>query len=307
MDTAKRNRKSKPEPKASSRRPTPKIAESRQPLTAPDLVAAKGKRRLVMITAFDEPSARTADAAGVDVVLVGDSLAMAVLGRPDTLSVTLAEMIHHTRAAAVSVKRALLVADMPFGSFQVSVPEAVRNACRLVAEGGAKAVKLEGPRPKEVAAIAAAGVPVVGHLGLTPQSLHRLGGYRVQGRQVEQAVALVEQARALEAAGAFMIVLEAIPVPLGAAVTRAVKVPTIGIGAGPHCDGQVLVWADVLGLAPAAPPRFVRRYAALAEEAERAIARFAADVRAQRYPSEQECYATPSDFARALDERLRER
>ena len=278
-----------------------------QPLTAPEVSAAKGKRRLVMITAFDEPSARVGDAAGVDMVLVGDSLAMAVLGRPDTLSVTLQEMIHHTRAAALGVKHALLVADMPFGSFQVSVPEAVRNACRLVAEGGARAVKLEGPRTKEVAAICAAGVPVVGHLGLTPQSLHRLGGYRVQGRQVEEAVMLVDQARALQQAGAFSLVLEAIPAPLGEAITRALDIPTIGIGAGPRCDGQVLVWADLLGLAPSAPPRFVRRYANLAQAAQAAIAAFAADVRTQRYPTADESYPSSAEFARALEKRLKER
>lgn len=307
MDTKKRNTEQASEARASTRQRTPKFEDRDRPVTAPELIAAKGKRRLVMITASDEPSARIADAAGVDVVLVGDSLAMAVLGRPDTLSVTLEEMIHHTRAAAAGVKRALLVADMPFGSFQVSVAEAVRNACHLVAEGGAKAVKLEGPRTQEIAAISAAGVPVVGHLGLTPQSLHRLGGYRVQGRQVEQAVTLVQQARALEVAGVFLLVLEAVPAPLGAAVTRAVGIPTIGIGAGPYCDGQVLVSADVLGLSPSPLPRFVRRYANLAEVARGAIAAFAADVRAHRYPTGAECYPSSAGFAKALEKRLKER
>jgi 3-methyl-2-oxobutanoate hydroxymethyltransferase len=281
-------------------------AASPQRVTAPAILAAKGARRLVMITAFDEPSARVADAAGVDLVLVGDSLAMAVLGRPDTLSVTVDEMVHHTRAVAHGVKRALLVADMPFGSFQVSVEEAVRNACRLLGEGGAQAVKLEGPRAKEIAAIVAAGVPVVGHLGLTPQSLHGLGGYRVQGRDLEQALALVEQAQTLERAGAFLLVLEAIPTPLGSAITEAVNIPTIGIGAGPGCDGQVLVWADLLGLSPPPVPRFVRRYAALAELATEAIAAFAADVRSGRYPASAESYPSPAGFAAALA-RWRER
>jgi 3-methyl-2-oxobutanoate hydroxymethyltransferase len=307
METKKRNRNQGAAARASTRARRPRAQDRDQPVTAPGLMAAKGKRRLVMITAFDEPSARVADAAGVDVVLVGDSLAMAVLGRPDTLSVTLEEMIHHTRAAAAGVRRALLVADMPFGSFQVSVAEAVRNACRLVAEGGAKAVKLEGPRVGEIAAISAAGVPVVGHLGLTPQSLHLLGGYRVQGRQVEQAVTLVEQARTIEQAGAFLLVLEAVPAPLGAAITRAVGIPTIGIGAGPQCDGQVLVSADVLGLSPLPLPRFVRRYANLAEVAQGAIAAFAADVRAHRYPAEAECYPSAAGFATALEKRLKER
>ncbi len=269
-------------------------------ITATEVAAAKGSRRLVMVTATDEPSARLADRAGADVVLVGDSLAMAALGRPDTLSVTVEELIHHTRAAAAGVRRALLVADMPFGSYQASVADAVRNACRLVAQGRAHAVKLEGPRPDEVAAITAAGVPVVGHVGLTPQSLHRLGGYRVQGREADQAFALVEQARALERAGAFLIVLEAIPPAAGAAVTRAVAVPTVGIGAGPACDGQVLVFADLLGLTEQPAPRFVRRYADLATTIRTALEAFAADVRAGRYPAEAECYPDPPGLADAL-------
>ena len=296
--TAVRGRR--PGARATSRPRVGRPAVSTQPVTAPELAASKGRRRLVMVTASDEPSARFADRAGVDVVLVGDSLAMAVLGRRDTLSVTMDEMVHHTRAAAAGVRRALLVADMPFGSFQVSVPEAVRNACRLVGEGGAGGVKLEGPRAAEVAAIAAAGVPVVGHLGLTPQSLHRLGGYRVQGRELAAALALVEQARALQDAGAFLLVLEAIPAPLGAAITRALAIPTIGIGAGSDCDGQVLVWADLLGLSAPPLPRFVRRYAELGALAERAIGEFAADVRAGRYPAETECYPSPPGLAEAL-------
>ncbi len=269
-------------------------------ITATAIAAAKGVRRLVMITATDEPSARLADQAGADVVLVGDSLAMAALGRADTLSVTVEEMIHHTRAAAAGVGRALLAADMPFGSYQTSVADAVRNACRLVAEGRAHAVKLEGPRPDEVAAITAAGVPVIGHLGLTPQSLHRLGGYRVQGREADQAFALVEQARALKGAGAFLLVVEAVPPATGAALTRAVTIPTIGIGAGPACDGQVLVFADLLGLTRQPLPRFVRPYADLAVTIRAALETFAADVREGRYPAEAECYPDPPGLADAL-------
>jgi 3-methyl-2-oxobutanoate hydroxymethyltransferase len=269
-------------------------------VTVPDIVAGKGRRRLVMVTASDEPSARLADRAGVDIVLVGDSLAMAALGRPDTLSITLDEMVHHTRAAAAGVSRALLVADMPFGSYQASVPDAVRSAVRLVAEGGARAVKLEGPRPAEVAAIAAAGIPVVGHLGLTPQSVHRLGGYHVQGRDLDQALMLIEQARELERAGAFLLVLEAVPAPLGTAITRAVRIPTIGIGAGPGCDGQVLVFADLLGLSEPPAPRFVRRYAELATIIRDALAAFASDVREGRYPGDAECYPSPPGLADAL-------
>ncbi len=270
------------------------------PLTVPDILAAKGQRRLVMVTATDEPSARWADRGGVDLLLVGDSLAMAALGRPTTLSVTVEEMLHHCRAAAAGVRRALLVADMPFGSFQVSVPEAVRNACRLVAEGEAKAVKLEGPRIAEIEAIAAAGIPVVGHLGLTPQSVHRLGGYRVQGRDEEAALLILKQAKAIERAGAFLLVLEALPSAVGKAVTESLRIPTIGIGAGPHCDGQVLVLADLVGLSEPPLPRFVRRYARLGEALRDAVQRFAADVRRGDYPREEETYASPASLAEAL-------
>jgi len=265
-----------------------------------DITATKRSRRLVMVTATDEPSARLADRAGVDIVLVGDSLAMAALGRRDTLSVTMEEMIHHTRAAAAGTRRALLVADMPFGSYQTSVADAVRNACRLVAEGGAHAVKLEGPRPAEVAAITAAGIPAVGHLGLTPQSLHRIGGYRVQGREIDQALALVEQARALDRAGAFLLVVEAVPPAVGAAVTRSVTIPTVGIGAGPACDGQVLVFADLLGLSEPPAPRFVRRYADLAATVRDALERFGRDVREARYPGDDECYPDPPGLTERL-------
>ena len=274
-------------------------------MTAPDLALAKGQRLLVMVTAVDEPSARLVDAAGVDLILVGDSLAMAALGRPHTLSVTLEEMIHHTRAAAAGARRALLVADMPFGTYQTSVPEAVRAACRLVAEGGARAIKLEGPRHAEVAAITSAGIPVVGHIGLTPQSLHRLGGYRVQGRQKEAALALLDQAHILVDAGVFLLVLEAVPAPVAAAITEAVPVPTIGIGAGPSCDGQVLVLADLLGLSAGETPRFVRRYLDLDTLIPEAVARFAADVRSGDYPSDTESYPAPAGLSETLAERRR--
>jgi len=267
-------------------------------VTVPELTASKGSRRLVMVTATDEPSARLADRAGVDVVLVGDSLAMAALGRRDTLAVTMDEMVHHTRAAAAGCQRALLVGDLPFGSYQASVADAVRNAMRLVSEGGARAVKLEGPRPAEVAAIVDAGVPVVGHVGLTPQSVHRLGGYRVQGKGLAAARRLVEQARTLEEAGAFMIVVEAVPAAVGRAITEAVGVPTVGIGAGPDCDGQVLVFADLLGLSDGPLPRFVRRYADLASVIVEALGAFAADVRSGRYPAETESYPGGADLAR---------
>lgn len=267
--------------------------------TVPDILAAKGVRRLVMVTAADAPSAAWADAAGVDLVLVGDSLAMAALGRPHTLTTTLAEMAHHVRAVTASPRRALVVGDMPFGSYQASVEQAVRSACELVAAGAA-AVKLEGPRTAEVAAIVAAGVPVVGHLGLTPQSLHQLGGYRVQGKEAPAARRLLQQARELEAAGAFLVVIEAVPPALGARITQALSVPTIGIGAGPECDGQVLVYADLLGFAAGPQPRFVRRYAELGAAATEAIGRFVADVREGRYPASEECYPSPAGLEEAL-------
>jgi 3-methyl-2-oxobutanoate hydroxymethyltransferase len=269
-------------------------------VTAQGLANLKGTRKLVMVTATDEPTGRCADRAGVDVVLVGDSLAMAVLGRSSTLSLTMEEMLHHTRAVAQGVRRALLVADMPFGSYQASVAEAVHNACRLVAEGGAEAVKLEGPRVEEVRAIVAAGIPVMGHLGLTPQSLHLLGGYKVQGKTLAQARRLLQQAQDLVEAGIFSLVLEGLPPSLGKAITERVAVPTIGIGAGPHCDGQVLVLADLVGLSPGPVPRFVRPYAQLAEAMQKAVEAFAADVRGGRYPAPEECYSDSPELVEAF-------
>lgn len=271
-------------------------------VTTTGLLQRKGRAKIVMLTATDEPTGRLVDRAGVDVVLVGDSLGMAVLGRPNTLSVTMEEMLHHTKAVAQGVRRALLVVDMPFGSYQTAVADAVRNACRLVAEGGAEAVKLEGPRLAEVRAIVAAGIPVMGHLGLTPQSLHLLGGYKVQGKTVAQARELLRQAKALEEAGVFALVLEGLPPSLGRAITAAVGIPTIGIGAGPHCDGQVLVLADLLGLSPGPVPRFVRRYADLGAAIQQAVATFAADVRSGAYPSAAECYADLQELAEVLEQ-----
>lgn len=266
-------------------------------VTASAIANRKGKEKIVMVTATDEPTGRLVDQAGVDVVLVGDSLAMAVLGRPNTLSVTMEEMLHHTRAVASGVRRALIVGDMPFGSFQVSVAEAVRNACRMVGEGGAEAVKLEGPRVAEIKAIVASGIPVMGHLGLTPQSLHLLGGYRVQGKTLESARSLLEQAKKLEDAGIFALVLEGIPPSLAKVITAKVGVPTIGIGAGPSCDGQVLVLADLLGLSPGPVPRFVRRYAQLDTVIRQAVAAFAGDVRSGSYPAPAECYPDPPELS----------
>jgi 3-methyl-2-oxobutanoate hydroxymethyltransferase len=246
--------------------------------------------RLVMVTAYDFPQGRTADAAGVDVILVGDSLAMVVLGHPDTLSVTMDEMIHHTRAVRRGVKRALLVADMPYGSFHLGTEQAVSNAIRFVKEAGAQAVKIEGARPEIIAAMTAAEVPVMAHLGLTPQSVHRFGGFKVQGRDEAARRFILDAAEQVEAAGAFSLVLECVPTALAAEVTERLSIPTIGIGAGAGCTGQVLVYHDLLGLEERIAPRFVRRYAELGLLSRESIARFADDVRAGRFPAPEESY-----------------
>lgn len=266
-------------------------------VTVPDVLAAKGREPLVMLTAYDAPSARWGEAAGADVLLVGDSLAMVVLGHEDTLAVTLDEMIHHARAVTRTARRCLVVGDLPFGSYQPGVGVAVASAARYLKEGGVHAVKLEGCWPEQVRALVHAGIPVMGHLGLTPQSVHQLGGYRVQGRTAEDAQALVEAAVELERAGCFSMVLEGIPSEVAAAVTAAVGVPTIGIGAGVGCDGQVLVVHDLLGITPPPRPRFVAPYAELGEAAVAAAARWAADVRARRVPTPEQSYALPAAAA----------
>lgn len=248
---------------------------------------------LVMVTAYDYPQARTVDDAA-ELVLVGDSVAMVVLGHRDTLSLTLDEMLHHVKAVRRGMDRALLVADMPYGSFHLGPQQAVANALRLVKEGGAEAVKIEGARTDVVAALAAAEIPVMGHLGLTPQSLHAFGGFKVQGRGDQAADALLEAARAMEDAGCFSLVLECIPEALAGEVTAALSIPTIGIGAGPHCNGQVLVYHDLLGLEDRLAPRFVRRYSHQGADARDAVARFAADVRSRAFPSKEESFADPS-------------
>src|SRR3954470_22485120 len=245
---------------------------------------------LVMVTAYDFPQGRAADAAGVDVILVGDSLAMVVLGHPDTLSVTMEEMLHHTRAVRRGVKRALLVADMPYGSFHLGEAQAVGNAIRFVKEAGAQAVKIEGARPELVAALVAAEVPVMAHLGLTPQSVHRFGGFKVQGRDEAARRFILDAAEQVETAGAFSLVLECVPTDLAAEVTRRLSIPTIGIGAGAECTGQVLVYHDLLGLEERIAPRFVRRYAELGKLSREAIEHYADDVRAGRFPAPEESY-----------------
>ncbi len=259
---------------------------------APAIRARKGDGTpLVMVTAYDTPSARIADDAGVDIILVGDSVAMVVLGYDDTLSVTIDDMAHHTAAVARAKPKAMVVADMPWMSYHVSREETVRNAARLL-RAGASAVKLEGGRKRldMIEAILDAEIPVMGHLGLTPQSIHMLGGFKVQAKEFDAARALLDDAVALAEAGCFSIVLECVPDAVATMVTEAVPVPTIGIGAGANCDGQVLVFHDLLGLNGGRAPKFVRRYADLRGDATTAVAAFADDVRSGRYPSEAETY-----------------
>jgi 3-methyl-2-oxobutanoate hydroxymethyltransferase len=272
------------------------------PISAPDVRARKGDGPpLVMVTAYDAPSARVADEAGVDMILVGDSLAMVVLGYDDTLQVTIDDMAHHVAAVGRADPRPLVIGDLPWLSYHVSREETVRNAARLV-RAGAAAVKLEGGRKRldAVRAILDAEIPVMGHLGLTPQSVHALGGFRVQGKRLDAAQAIVDDAVALAEAGCFAVVLECVPDAVARLVTDAVPVPTIGIGAGRHCDGQVLVYHDLLGLEDRHTPKFVRRYAALKADATNAVARFADDVRSGRFPSSDETYHLADDVAEAL-------
>ncbi len=287
--------------------PKPKTRHQPKKVTAPWVrgrAVEADAQPLVMVTAYDYPQARTADAAGVDLVLVGDSLAMVVLGHDDTLSLTVDEMLHHVKAVRRGLKRALLIADMPYGSFHLGERQAVENAIRFVKEGGAEAVKIEGARPEVVAALTAAEIPVMAHLGLTPQSLHQFGGFKVQGRGDDAAESLLQAARAMQEAGAFSLVLECIPSDLAQQVSAELRIPTIGIGAGVGCHGQVLVYHDLLGLEDRLAPRFVRRYAHQGSDARQAIEAFADDVRHRRFPSRDESYADPSRSNRPVVETL---
>ena len=266
-------------------------APGKLPLTE----VAELKRRgqpIVMVTAYDAPSGRLADAAGIDIVLVGDSAAMTVLGHDSTVPATMDEMLMLTRAVTRGAQRPLVVADMPFGSFQISDASALEHAIRFVKEAGADAVKVEGGGPtiSRVQALVGAGIPVMGHIGLTPQSATMLGGFKAQGRTAAKARRLVEDALALEEAGAFSVVLEAVPSPVAAEITRRLSVPTIGIGAGRETDGQVLVYHDLLGLTEGNLPRFVKRYANLSREIRDALEAYAADVRAGTFPEDEHTY-----------------
>ncbi|HSD50451.1 MAG TPA: 3-methyl-2-oxobutanoate hydroxymethyltransferase [Candidatus Methylomirabilis sp.] len=248
--------------------------------------------KITMLTAYDYPMARAVDEAGIDVILVGDSVGMVVLGYPTTLPVTMDDMLHHCKSVARGVSRALLVGDLPFMSYQVSREDALRNAGRLVKEGGAEAVKLEGGQEVlgAVEAMVAAGIPVMGHLGLTPQSYHQMGGYRIQGRTAEAADRLLKDAAALERAGVFSVVLEGIPAEVARRVTEGITVPTIGIGAGPSCDGQVLVTHDMLGLHEDLSPKFVKRYAQGRQLFLEAMRQFRNEVRSGAFPGAEHSY-----------------
>jgi 3-methyl-2-oxobutanoate hydroxymethyltransferase len=263
-----------------------------EPLSIPQIVSAKGREKIVMLTAYDAPSAALLDEAGIDILLVGDSVEMTVYGEPSTLSATMDTMIRHTRAVSHAVKRAVVVGDMPFLSYQTEPSRAVENAGRFLAEGGAAAVKVEGGRRilPAVEAILAADIPVMGHVGLTPQSFRKFGGFKVQGREADSAREIVEDAQALASAGCFAIVLECVPEALAAEITEKIPVPTLGIGAGLHCDGQVLVFHDVVGLTRDLRPKFVRRYADLTTVIGDAARAFAKDVKAGDFPSREESF-----------------
>jgi 3-methyl-2-oxobutanoate hydroxymethyltransferase len=253
----------------------------------------KQKQKITALTAYDYPVARLLDEAGVDIILVGDSLGMVVLGYENTLPVTMEEMIHHTRAVVRARKRAMVIGDMPYLSFHLSLKDSVANAARFIKEAGADGVKLEGATPQRVQLVEAlteAEIPVMGHVGLTPQSVRRLGGFKVQGTEEEKAEAIFRGALSLEKAGAFALVLESIPAELAREITSAVKIPTIGIGAGPDCDGQILVVNDMLGLTSGYLPRFVKKYAELGQQINQAVSQYLEEVRTGLYPEDQHCY-----------------
>ena len=261
-------------------------------MTIPDFRKRKAEgRKIVVVTAYDALFTRIAEEAGLEVLLVGDSLGVVVQGKKDTLSVTMEDMLYHTRLVAGAAQHALVIADMPFLSYQVSVEEAVRNAGRFL-QAGAAAVKLEGGAAvvDRVAAMTRFGIPVMGHLGMTPQSVHQYGGYKVQGKAADQAEVLLSDARALEAAGAFAIVLEAVPAKLAKTITQTLAIPTIGIGAGPACDGQVLVLYDLLGLFDQFAPKFVKPYAHLKADALQALRRYREEVEQGKFPTDSESY-----------------
>ena len=279
-------------------------------LRLPELGEMKRRgERIAMVTAYDSPAALLADEAGVELILVGDTAAMVMLGHESTVPVTLDELIFLTRAVTRSARRPLVVGDLPFGSYEISDEQAVASAIRLVKEGGADVVKLEGAgrMVSRVRAIAESNIGIMAHLGLTPQSATKLGGFRAQGRTAEAALRLLDDAHALQEAGAFALVLEAVPAPVAARITEELEIPTIGIGAGAACDGQVLVWHDLLGMYAGHTPRFVKRYAELADEIGAALAEYVADVRAGAFPEERHTYGIAADELARFEEALSER
>jgi 3-methyl-2-oxobutanoate hydroxymethyltransferase len=285
-------------------------------VTVPEILSRKsssspknpnGGRKIACLTAYDYPTARLLDEAGVDILLVGDSLGMVVLGYDSTIPVTLDEMLHHTRAVRRGTRRALVVADMPFGTYHGDLAEAARNAVRFVKEAGAEAVKVEGGerRMDLIARLVDAQIPVMGHIGLTPQSQHLLGGFKVQGKSVQAAEQLLRDAQGVAAAGAFAVVLESIPRELAALITEKLPIPTVGIGAGPECDGQVLVFHDIIGLSLGVAPKFARRYADLGTIISRAAAEYLDDVRIGRFPNDAESFHLPAEMRERLVAALR--
>jgi 3-methyl-2-oxobutanoate hydroxymethyltransferase len=272
-------------------------------VTVPALAEMKRQGKPISaLTAYDYSSSRLADEAGIDLLLVGDSLAMVVLGHDNTMAVTVDEMLHHTRAVRRAVRRALVVADMPFGSYHGTVSEGLANAVRFIKEAGAEAVKIEGPRVELVRALTDAEIPVIGHLGLTPQSIHRMGGYRVQARTAESATRLKADAMALAEAGAGALVLEGVPREVAAEITAELPIPTIGIGAGPECDGQILVFHDLLNLTFAPAAKFVRRYADAGALIRAAIEHYREDVEHRAFPSDEESYHLPEAARKTVAE-----
>jgi 3-methyl-2-oxobutanoate hydroxymethyltransferase len=273
-----------------------------------DLIRSKkGHQRITFVTAYDFPTGKLADEAGFDLILVGDTLAEVVLGHETTLPVTFEAMLHHTAAVRRAVKRALLVADLPYGTYQASEEEAVRYAVRFIKEGGAQAVKLEGGRKRVrlIRRLLDAEIPTMGHIGLTPQSVHRMGGYRVQGRLATEIEGLLEDAVALDHAGVFAMVLEGIPREVAKVISEEVSVPTLGIGAGPDCDGQVLVLNDILGLTFKRPAKFVRRYLDASSDIGRALATFKTDIESGRYPRDAEAYHLSGELQSEFRELLK--
>jgi 3-methyl-2-oxobutanoate hydroxymethyltransferase len=277
-------------------------------ITVPEIKARKNSNNpITMLTAYDYPWALLIDQGGIDIILVGDSLGMVVLGYPDTVSVTMGEMIHHTKAVTRVVKNALVVGDMPFGSYNVSIDKAISNANRMVKEGRADCVKLEGGTSMApiIEAIVNAGIPVQGHIGLTPQTASALGGFKVQGKSAEAAGILLDDAKALEAAGCFSLVLEAIPSPIAGLITESISIPTIGIGAGIHCDGQVLVTHDMVGLFDRFTPKFVKQYAKISSVIAQAIESYKTEVAEKKFPGEKHSFAMSEDELEKMKDALK--